>query len=344
VSARLIGRAVGRLRLLAAGGALVLLAGACGGSPEPGGSAGSQQNAPTVPITFSLDFAFDGLHSPFIVADEKGWYRDAGLDVRIQPSSGSQDSLTRLATGAAQLGVVSSSTVLAGIANQRHPVKVVGMLLQHDASATETQKSLNITTPAGLAGRTVATPPASTQNQFFPALLKANNIDPASIKNVAITPPAAKQTLLTGQVDATNIFGPVFADVADKVNILYWYKFGLDIYGSTITANTGFLAQNPDAVRKFLDASMRGLQYVVDHPDEAGSLVAKRAQSSAAFFQAEVKEFLQFYDLPAAPKGPGTMDSAKWAQTQQINTQYGAQQREVPPDTVFTNDFLPGTS
>ncbi|MPY99420.1 MAG: hypothetical protein GEU97_15730 [Actinophytocola sp.] len=316
-----------------------MLVAACGGQEgDPG------QGEDTVSITFSLDFAYDGLHSPFVVAQEKGWYDEAGLDVTIQPSGGSQDSLTRIATGAAELGVVSSSVALTGIANEQHPVKVVSMLLQHDAAATQVRKELNVSTPAELVGHTVATPPASALDQFFPALLDLNDVDLAEVEQIAINPAAAKQTLLGGQVDATNIFGPVFADVLDQVDNLYWYEFGLDIYGSTISANTDFLAENPQAVEGFLAASMRGVEYVMDNPDEAGELIAERAEGDPEFFRAEVEEFLQFYDPSAAPEGPGTMDEAKWQDTQELNVEYGAQEREVSLDEVYTNEFLTGQS
>lgn len=334
-----VSRRKGRwLSALAASVALVVAAG-CGGS-----DGGPEQAESQVPITFSLDFNFDGLHSPFLIAQEKGWYADAGLDVAIQPSGGSQDSLTRIASGAADLGVVSSSVVLTGIANEQHPVKVVGMLLQHDAAATQTREELNVSKPADLVGLTVATPPASALAQFFPALLELNDIDPAEVKTIAINPAAAKQTLLGGQAEATNIFGPVFADVTDRVDNLYWYKFGLDIYGSTISANTDFLAERPQAVEQFLEVSMRGLEYVIDNPDEAGDLVAERAAGDPKFFRAEVKEFLQFYDPSAAPEGPGTMDEARWRKTQELNVSYGAQDKEIPLDQVYTNEFLTGGS
>lgn len=331
-----IGSQARRLPLLIAVAATLVVA-ACGST-----SSSSSSSSSSVPITFSLDFAYDGLHAPFIVAQDKGWYKAAGINVTIEPSGGSQDSLTRIATGRAQVGVVSSTVALTGIADKNLPVKVAMMLLQHDASATETRKVLNITTPAGLAGHTVATPPGSTEAQFFPALLKANHVDPATVKTASISTSAAKASLLAGKVDATNIFGQVFSNVTDKVDIIYWSKFGLDPYGSTVTANTSFLDQHPQEMKTFLQVTLRGLQYVMAHPDEAGTLVAQRAaKAPAAFFQGEVKAFLPFYAPSAAPHGPGSMDDAKWQQTQALNTQYGVQKSKVSPSQVYTNQYLP---
>lgn len=310
-------------------------------SSSSSSSSGSTSSSSFVPITFSLDFSYDGLHSPFIVAQDKGWYKDAGINVTIEPSGGSQDSLTRIATGTAQVGVVASTVALTGIADKHLPVKVVMMLLQHDPSATETRKALNITTPAGLAGHTVATPPGSTEAQLFPALLKANHVDPAKVNTVSISTSAAKASLLAGKVDATNIFGQVFSNETSKVNIIYWYKFGLTLYGSTVTANTSFLAQHPQEMKTFLQVTLRGLQYVVAHPAEAGTLVAQRAKGSAAFFQEEVKAYLPFYAPSAAPNGPGSMDDTKWQETEALNIKYGVQKNTVVPSQVYTNQYLP---
>jgi NitT/TauT family transport system substrate-binding protein len=291
-------------------------------------------------IDFSLDFLVDGLHAPLYVAQKLGYLQKANLDVAIHTSTGSSDAIARVASGKAQLGFADAPTTLTAI-SKGLPIQVVGMLLLHSAQATETLKSENVTGPKGLIGKNVGITPAGAERDEITALLKLNGVDPSQVHFVSISANNGKANLLAGSVDAVNFFPPIFADVQDKVAFMPWYKYGLDVYGTTIIANTKFLADNPDAVTGLVHSIMEGLKYTLGHPAQAAQVVATAAKGDPKFFLAELGVYKPYWYDPANQKqGLGYMTDAGWNKTQSIATKYLGLSKAVPLTQIYTNKYL----
>ena len=79
-------------------------------------------------ITFVTDFGFNGRHAYYYVALEKGYYRDANLNVKIVRGQGSSDAVKQVAAGTAQIGFADTSAVIFGQANDQIPVKIVSVV------------------------------------------------------------------------------------------------------------------------------------------------------------------------------------------------------------------------
>jgi NitT/TauT family transport system substrate-binding protein len=291
-------------------------------------------------IDFSLDFLVDGLHAPLYVAQKLGYLQKANLDVAIHTSTGSSDAIARVASGKAQLGFADAPTTLTAIAKGL-PIQVVGMLLLHSAQATETLKSANVTGPKGLIGKNVGITPAGAERDEITALLKLNGVDPSKVHFVSISANNGKANLLAGSVDAVNFFPPIFADVQNKVSFMPWYKYGLDVYGTTIIANTKFLADNPDAVTGLVHSIMEGLHYTLGHPAQAAQVVAAAAKGDPKFFQAELGIYKPYwYDPSNQKQGLGYMTDAGWNKTQSIAVKYLGLSKPVPLTQIYTNKYL----
>jgi NitT/TauT family transport system substrate-binding protein len=336
-------RFVGSLVSIAA---VSLALGACGSddssssSASKSGSSTSEAPAEPTDITFSLDFLVDGLHAPFYSAQELGTYDKANLNVDIRTSTGSSDAVARVGSGKAQIGLADAPTALTGI-GKGLPIKIVGVLLIHSAQATETLKSSNITDVKGLAGKDIGITPAGAERDLITALLQMNGMSPDDVHFVAIQAQSGKANLLSGKVDAVNFFPAIFADIQPQINVIPWFKYGLDIYGTTIIANTDFLEENPDAVTAFVHSSMEGLQYTLQNPDEAAAIVAKAAKGKPAFFRSELEIYEPYWsDPPLQQEGLGHMTDERWTDTQKVAMQYLGQKKEIPLDQLYTNDFL----
>lgn len=292
-------------------------------------------------MTFSLDFAIDGLHAPVFVAQHSGYFASDGLKVSIEPSGGSQDSITRVAAGEAQMGFADSGTVLKAIASQHLPIMVVGVLLEQSPVATVTLKSSGITTPEQLKGKTVGDAPATSEHAFFPALLKSAGLGTSDASRVALSPASIVPTLLAKRVNAVNIYEQVFAKYANQVNFIPWDKYGLIAYGTSIIVNDSFASAHPQAVSAFLKDTYKGLSYTLGHPTTAANIVAGAAgNSNVAFYTAELKILLQFWTKPNAAGQYGLMSSSLWNKTQKLNLTYGEQQTPLKLSSVYTNKYL----
>ena len=137
----------------------------------------SAQPAPQK-VVFALNWFPVGDHAAYWVALEKGYYRQRGLDVDMQNSKGSGDSIAKVDTGRADVGLADSAVVIASSARGTK-VKVVGMVFDKSPLNVWSRKDAPITKPKDLEGKTVAAPPGDGQRQMVPAFARLNGIDPA---------------------------------------------------------------------------------------------------------------------------------------------------------------------
>ena len=181
---------------------------------------------------FSLNWFPVGDHAAYWVALDKGYFADAGLDVTLENSKGSGDSIAKVDTGGADAGLADSAVVIASRARGT-TVKVVGMVFDKTPLNIFSRKEKPVTNPKDLEGMTIGAPPGDGQRQMWPAFAKANNIDESKVTWVNIEPAAKIAALAEKRVDT----------VAD-------YTTGLPLYEKPM--GEGAVVMMP--------ASMRGLR------------------------------------------------------------------------------------
>src|SRR6516164_11677365 len=138
-------------------------------------------NAETT-LRFSLDFIMFGPNSPFVYADESGYFKEAGLAVRIDPSSGSGDAINRLASGTYDIGYADVSTLIEFAAKNPGVNPKIVLFIQDRTPATIlVRKQAGITKPADLAGHSLGSGSTDAGARMFPTLARLNNIDVSKV-------------------------------------------------------------------------------------------------------------------------------------------------------------------
>src|ERR1043166_6511562 len=140
-------------------------------------------------VVFALNWFAVGDHAAYWVALEKGYYKAKGLDVELQNSKGSGDSIARVASGRADIGLADSAVVIAAV-SRGGKVKVVGMVFDKTPLNIWSRKEAPIAKPKDLEGKTVAAPPGDGQRQVFPAFARLNGIDQTKVTWVNVEPAA----------------------------------------------------------------------------------------------------------------------------------------------------------
>src|SRR5712672_4170827 len=130
------------------------------------GSASAQEK-----FTFALNWFAVGDHAAYWVALDKGYYKAKGLEVALENSKGSGDSIAKVDTGRADAGLADAAVVIASTARGTK-VKVVGMVFDKSPLNVWSRKDAPITKPKDLEGKTVAAPPGDGQRQMFPAFAR----------------------------------------------------------------------------------------------------------------------------------------------------------------------------
>ena len=225
-------------------------------------------------IKFVTDFGYLGRHAYYFVALEKGYYKDANLDVEIVRGQGSADAVKQVAAGSAQIGFADTAAVILSRANDQVPVKMVAVIYDKAPHAIFALKDSGISKPQDLEGRNVADAAASSIPRMFPAYAKAAKIDATKVKWTVVASDAIAATLALGRADAVGYYTISEALLKKSIGskelvILTYADAGLDFYSNGIIADEKLIATNPDVVKRFVQATLHGLKDSIANPEEA---------------------------------------------------------------------------
>jgi NitT/TauT family transport system substrate-binding protein len=209
-------------------------------------------------VKMSLEFRIYGGNAPMFFAAENGIFKNVGLDVTSEGSSGSGESVTRVATGTHQFGLADASTLVefAG----RHPdaaPKIVMTVFDVFPAVIMSLKRKPVKSLKDLAGVKLGTGTADAGSKIMPALLALNKIDPSSLNRVTVDVKLRDTMLMKGDVDAviafdyTAIFNLLDHGMKmEDINLLYFRDFGFNFPGNSLITSPDMIAKNPDLVRR----------------------------------------------------------------------------------------------
>ena len=239
---------------------------------------------PLTPIKFQLDWRFEGPSALFLYPAAKGYFKDAGLDVTIDAGNGSGGTVTRVASGAYDMGFADLASLMEFHANNpdspNKPVAVMMVYNNTPASVMALKKS-GITKPADLTGKKLGAPVFDSGRRAFPIFAKANHI--GEVNWIAMDPTLRETMLVRGDLDA--ITGFTFTSLlnleargvkAADVVVLQYPDYGVKLYGNVIIASPKLIKENPQAVRAFLSAFLKGAKEVIAKPEVAIESVKAR--------------------------------------------------------------------
>jgi len=297
-------------------------------------------------VVFALNWFAVGDHAAYWVALEKGYYREKGLEVELQNSKGSGDSIAKVDTGRADIGLADASVVVPRVA-QGAKIKVVGAVFDNTPLNIWTRKDTGISKPKDLEGKTLAAPPGDSQRQLFPAFAKINGVDESKVRWVNIEPAAKFVALSEKRADAVPDYttGQPFWEKAvgkDNLVMMPWHRFGFDTYSMSIFASEKTMNERPKVLRDFLEASYRGWRDVMENPRAALEIFKKRVpEIDLALIEPNMMLGLDLMRTDRfAQNGIGWMDRSKMCRTVELINTYMDVPRKVGCDEVFTNSFL----
>src|SRR6266487_113997 len=154
-------------------------------------------------IKFSLDGRLEGLAATFFFPQDKGYFRSEGLDVTLDEAASVLDPITRVASGAYQMGLADINTLIKY--RDQHPsppVRAVFMLYNKPPFAIVARRSRGITEPKELEGKKLGAPTAGMTFGEWPLFAKLNHVDVSKVTIETIGIPVRAPMLAAGQLDA----------------------------------------------------------------------------------------------------------------------------------------------
>lgn len=308
--------------------------------------------AQTTPIKFQLDWRFEGPAAFFTHPAAKGYFKDAGLDVTVDAGNGSGGAVTRVASGAYDIGFADLAALMEFHANNPEaPTKPVAVMMVYNntpASVMALKKS-GIASPADLSGKKLGAPVFDAGRKAFPIFAEVNQI--SNVEWVSMDPPLRETMLVRGDVDA--ITGFTFTSLlnleargvkAADVTVLPYPDYGVKLYGNVIIATPKLIAEKPEAVKAFLAAFTQGAKEVIANPEVAiESVKARDGIINPVLETRRLKLAIEtVVNTPDARKeGFGQIDPARLAlMAEQVSKAY-ATKAPVDPSVIWNGSFLP---
>ncbi len=300
-------------------------------------------------IKFTLDFIALGRHAPWYVALAKGYYKDEGLNVTILPSKGTADAIRAVETGIADLGFIDVPSLVAA-GPGAGSVKMVAVNYQKPPYCVfSLNPGANVTSPKDMVGLEFGSSTASFVWKIHQAFMKMHGLDPSTLRVVNIDASARVPMLASRKVQAIDLFvmsepGLKRAVKDGEVKCFLLGDNGLDIYANGIGVKEEFLQKNPEVVRAFIRASLRGWKDALANPEEAARLQTEYVKTLDP--QIIVEELGIVKRLAVVPdtekNGLGSMNRDKMKRTVDfINNNIEVEGRKLTVDDIYRDGYLP---
>ncbi|MSQ54118.1 MAG: nitrate ABC transporter substrate-binding protein [Betaproteobacteria bacterium] len=220
-------------------------------------------------MEFILNWVPGGDHAPYYYAKAQGWYAKDGIDLVIEPGKGSMLAVQKVGAGANTIGLADMGNVLLGRAKGADSVGVYNVYA-NSPQGLYWLKSSGITGVKDFAGKKIGNPAADGARPMWPALAKANGIDPKSVTWVNIDANAKLSALKSKAIDITTSFYNIHhvfqRELGDDMGFVAWRDIGLNPYGNSVIVNAAYLAKNKPLVDKFVKVTQRAFATCVKDP------------------------------------------------------------------------------
>jgi NitT/TauT family transport system substrate-binding protein len=340
-----------RRDLLRAGGALSLgalgagIVAACGpaAAPSPSAPAGGAATATVKPpqaVSMRLGWLANSQYAGDFVALDKGWYKERGIDLKIDPGGPNIDPVSLTASGANTIGNVASIAAMFLARSNGIPVRAFATALQRHPFAFITLDQ-KINSPADFVGKKIGI--QATARPLIDAVIAKYNLPRDQIQITVIGSDTVP--LKTGQVDIITgwvIDAPQMAAVGPGAKTLLLWDLGIKLYAFTYFASEDVFKNRSDMLVDFVAASAKGWEYAADHIEEATDITLKYAKDLKRDLEVETwrQEAPFLWSATTKEKGWGWMEPQVWDDAIGVYGGLGLLKEKITSKDAMTQDIL----
>jgi NitT/TauT family transport system substrate-binding protein len=306
------------------------------------------------PIKFVMDWLFDGPQAIWTVAGQSRCFPDKGLNVSIDRGFGSGDTISKIASGAYDIGVADFGAIVRY--NAEHPgnrVLTVFIVSELSGTSVAVLKSSGITKPKDLEGKKIASPQGDASRVMFPAFAKQNGVDASKIEWVTVAPKLRQAMLVQGQADA--VAGHSFTVIEglkelgvkpDDMLVMSYSKYGVEVPGNSVIVRPDWAVAHKKELQAFLQCAVYGIKGTISNPQQAtetlkpyNSMIDPKAEVAGLEYSTATAVLTPY----VKEHGLSVVDPARLERSIAIV----ADTIQVPPPSlgdVWTGDYLPPKS
>ncbi len=313
----------------------------CGGTPpgEHGGQGGPEK------VTLTLDWYPNADHAGVYAAEEQGYFEDAGLEVEIRQPSDPAAVLQLVAAGRSEFGI-SYENEMVGAAARDIPVLSIMAIMQEPLNSIITLKESGIDGPEELAGKKIGYAGTTFGTAVIDTVLQEAGKDPSSVEKVNVGYDL-RPALTSGRVDAVvdaywNIEAVELAQEGFETNVIRLNEVGVPNYNELVFATSKPYAKaNPDVVRGFVGALVKGHEYALENPKAAHhALLEANEELDPETVEETLKLTVPLFKDEGEPVG--YQDAEEWRAYVKWAVENAVLPRPIDDvNEVMTNEYLP---
>jgi NitT/TauT family transport system substrate-binding protein len=296
-------------------------------------------------VSFLLNWVAGGDHAPYYYAQKMGWYKDAGIDLTLLQGKGSMVAAQAAGAGADTFGLADMTTVLVAIGKGANEVAVMNVYANYPGGFYWL-KSSDIKSVKDLAGKKIGNPPGDAARSLWPALAKANGVDPNSVTWVNVGPGAKLAALKSGTVDAVTEFynehHTYKGQLGNDMGYVAWKDAGVDPYGNSIVVNGDYLKAHRDTVAAFVKVTQKAFAACVTDPKPCVQALVDANSGLQTESQLinwhEVEQLMS--DNTSQSTGLGWFDPKRMNETYNLVKTYVGIEKPFDVNDAYTNAFL----
>jgi NitT/TauT family transport system substrate-binding protein len=303
-----------------------------------------------------LNWKYQGPQGWFFIAEDKGYFKEEGLEVTIDQGDGSATPIPKVASGTYDIGFGDINALIEFAARKPEEAPIAVYVMYNRPPFTIAVKTDSpIKTPKDLEGKTLGGAANDGALKLFPAFAKLAKIDESKITITNFQPNLREQMLMRGQADG--VFGYVNTirfsaklsgiDPDKELRWINYGDYGMDLYSNAIIFSKKFVKENPKAVAGFVRALNKGIVESLKDPKTSVAAVQKREplikmDVELERFDATVKEEMNHPEI--ATIGLGDVDDARLKKSIDILVDANKLPRTPTVNEIFTREFLPPKS
>jgi NitT/TauT family transport system substrate-binding protein len=258
------------------------------------------------PVKVRLDWTPWANHAAMHLAQQKGWYKQAGLDVTLEDGNGSVTTVQIIgSSNAFDIGHAALAPVM--IARDKGlPVKAVAVFLRKNDIGVLVPADSGITGPAGLKGKKIGYTAGSLEAPFMDAFLASGGLKRSDVELINLDAASKATNYAVGRTDAVASTVPFVLPTTNKARVskpLLFADAGLNMPSFGLVASEAKLAERGEVLGRFASVVARAWEYVyAGHEDEAvDAIVAQRPQArlDKAVLRAQLEALKPFFDVPS---------------------------------------------
>ena len=308
---------------------------------------GSEKQSTSVEkkLKLVLDWTPNTNHTGLYVAMDKGYYKDAGIELEIvQPPEDGAEVL--VASGKADFGISFQDTMAGALSKDSPlPIKAVAAITQHNTSGIMSRKGDGITTPKGLEGKKYATWDLPIEKAILKNVVEKDGGDFAKVELIPSTVTDEVSALSTQQIDAVWVYyGWAGISAKEKGFDFDYFAFKdinptFDYYTPVLITNDYMIKNNSDTVKKFLEATKKGYEFAAGNPQDAAEILLKYAPEIDSKLANASQEYLSTCyidkDIPW-----GYIDSERWRNFYRWINENNLLEHRIDEGAGLDNEFI----